>query len=740
MPVSPPESLSQPESVYLPETLSPPEPEPQLASDLPPVQTDNAASIDSSPTPSKLTWGEIMDALDAELQEAEKLKEQEVSKEKETLKLVEKKRGKVIKKKDIIGEVIEMEEKVEDMAKKKKIEQREEAVDVWKQKTAYSTPNTKGVELFIRGLDSNVDEYPLYKEFLKFGDISRAKFQHEETVLVPGTTPDTVHVPVNFDPVDNPGYYPVYDSVYDPVDDPVDDPMYDPVYDPVDDPMYDPMYDPVYDPVDDPVYDPVYDPVDDPVDDPMYDPVYDPVYYPMYYPEYYPVYNPVCYPVYKPVDCDVYYHVLPPNVSPQPPTVETVEEEKLEPLSPPETLSPPQHTDNAASIDSSPTPSKLTWGEIMDALDAELQEAEKLKEQEGVELFIRGLDSNVDEYPLYKEFLKFGDISRAKFQHEETVLVPGTTPDTVHVPVNFDPVDNPGYYPVYDSVYDPVDDPVDDPMYDPVYDPVDDPMYDPMYDPVYDPVDDPVYDPVYDPVDDPVDDPMYDPVYDPVYYPMYYPEYYPVYNPVCYPVYKPVDCDVYYHVLPPNVSPQPPTVETVEEEKLEPLSPPETLSPPQHTDNAASIDSSPTPSKLTWGEIMDALDAELQEAEKLKEQEVSKEKETLKLVEKKRGKVIKKKDIIGEVIEMEEKVEDMAKKKKIEQREEAVDVWKQKTAYSTPNTKGVELFIRGLDSNVDEYPLYKEFLKFGDISRAKKKESSGVAGGKRCLLIGVESD
>ncbi|KAK2864734.1 hypothetical protein Q7C36_003888 [Tachysurus vachellii] len=177
-PVSPPKTLSQPEPVSPTETLSPPEPEPQLASDLPPVQTNNAASIDCSLSPPKLTWGEIMDALVAELVEEEKLKEQEVSEEKESLKLVKKKRGKVIKKKDKIEEVIEMKEKVEDLAKKKKIEQRVEAVDVWKQKTSYSTPNPKGVELFIRGLDSNVDEYPLYKEFLKFGNISRAKVKY----------------------------------------------------------------------------------------------------------------------------------------------------------------------------------------------------------------------------------------------------------------------------------------------------------------------------------------------------------------------------------------------------------------------------------------------------------------------------------------------------------------------------------------------------------------------------------
>ncbi|KAK2864735.1 hypothetical protein Q7C36_003889 [Tachysurus vachellii] len=384
--------------------------------------------------------------------------------------------------------------------------------------------------------------------------------------------------------------------------------------------------------------------------------------------------------------------------------------------------------------------------------------------------------------------------SPTTFQPEETVYVPATTPDSVHIQVNIDPV--------YDPVYDTVDNPMYDPVYDTVYDTVDNPMYDPVYEPVYDPMYDNVYDPVYDIVYDPVYNTMYDPVYNTVYNPMYD----PMYDHVYYPVYKPVDCEEYYHVLPPDVYPKPPTVETVEEEKLEPVSPPETLSPvflpesvfqpapacptesvspamtlpqlepelppetmsqpdhlspienlsqpgpvsppetlyqvksvsppetlsqpnpvglsetlsppepepqlasdlpPVQADNAAAIDSSPSPPQLTWGEIMDAVVTELEEAEKLKEQEVSKKKDSLK------------KDKIEEVIEMKEKVEDLAKKKKIEQREEAVDVWKQKTSYSTPNPKGVELFIRGLDSNVDEYPLYKEFLKFGNISRAK---------------------
>ncbi|KAK2869611.1 hypothetical protein Q7C36_001482 [Tachysurus vachellii] len=74
----------------------------------------------------------------------------------------------------------------------------------------------------------------------------------------------------------------------------------------------------------------------------------------------------------------------------------------------------PQNLCNAASIVSSPTPPQLTWGEIMDALDAELEESEKHKEQKGVELFIRGLDSTIDEQHLYKKFLKFGNIISAK--------------------------------------------------------------------------------------------------------------------------------------------------------------------------------------------------------------------------------------------------------------------------------------------------------------------------------------
>ncbi|KAK2864102.1 hypothetical protein Q7C36_003256 [Tachysurus vachellii] len=41
------------------------------------------------------------------------------------------------------------------------------------------------------------------------------------------------------------------------------------------------------------------------------------------------------------------------------------------------------------------------------------------------------------------------------------------------------------------------------------------------------------------------------------------------------------------------------------------------------------------------------------------------------------------------------------------------------------NTKGVELFIRGLDS-IDEQCLYKDFLQFQNIIRAKQKKSDLV--------------
>ncbi|XP_047659715.1 RNA-binding protein 42-like isoform X1 [Tachysurus fulvidraco] len=170
--VTPPEPASPPEA--LPETLSPPLSEPHLASDLLPVQTDNAASIDSSPL-LPLTWGQILDALDAELEEAEKHKEQEVSKEKESYELLEEKREKVIEKKDKIEDVIDKKEKVEELDKKKKIEQRKKTADVRKRTFAYSTQNPKGVELFIRGLDFKIDKQRLYKLFHPFGNIIRAK-------------------------------------------------------------------------------------------------------------------------------------------------------------------------------------------------------------------------------------------------------------------------------------------------------------------------------------------------------------------------------------------------------------------------------------------------------------------------------------------------------------------------------------------------------------------------------------
>ncbi|KAK2821495.1 hypothetical protein Q7C36_020838 [Tachysurus vachellii] len=172
--VSPPEPASPPEA--LPETLSPPLSEPELASDLPPVQTDNIASIDSSPLV-PLTWGQIMDALDAELEEAQK--EQEVSKEMKSYELLEEKMEKLIEKKDKIEEVIDEKEKVEELNKKKKIEQRKKTVDVRKQTFAYSTQKPKRVELFIRGLDLKIDEQRLYKLFQPFGNIIRAKVSSE---------------------------------------------------------------------------------------------------------------------------------------------------------------------------------------------------------------------------------------------------------------------------------------------------------------------------------------------------------------------------------------------------------------------------------------------------------------------------------------------------------------------------------------------------------------------------------
>ncbi|KAK2821493.1 hypothetical protein Q7C36_020836 [Tachysurus vachellii] len=171
--VSPPEPASPPEALL--ETLSPPLSEPELASDLPPVQTDNIASIDSSPFV-PLTWGQILDALDAELEEAQK--EQEVSKEMESYEPLEEKTEKLIEKKDKIEEVIDKKEKVEELNKKKKIEQRKKTVDVRKQTFAYSTQNPKGVELFIRGLDFKIDEQRLYKLFQPFGNIVRAKVNY----------------------------------------------------------------------------------------------------------------------------------------------------------------------------------------------------------------------------------------------------------------------------------------------------------------------------------------------------------------------------------------------------------------------------------------------------------------------------------------------------------------------------------------------------------------------------------
>lgn len=62
-----------------------PEHELQLASDLPPVQSDNDASIGLPPTPIPLSMKENMDALDDELEEAEKQKKQKILKNIENL-------------------------------------------------------------------------------------------------------------------------------------------------------------------------------------------------------------------------------------------------------------------------------------------------------------------------------------------------------------------------------------------------------------------------------------------------------------------------------------------------------------------------------------------------------------------------------------------------------------------------------------------------------------------------------
>lgn len=48
----------------------------KLTLDLPPIQSNRARSIVSPPAPIPLTWGEIIDVLDVELEEKNKHKEQ----------------------------------------------------------------------------------------------------------------------------------------------------------------------------------------------------------------------------------------------------------------------------------------------------------------------------------------------------------------------------------------------------------------------------------------------------------------------------------------------------------------------------------------------------------------------------------------------------------------------------------------------------------------------------------------
>ncbi|KAK2860299.1 hypothetical protein Q7C36_004465 [Tachysurus vachellii] len=130
----------------------------------------------------------------------------------------------------------------------------------------------------------------------------------------------------------------------------------------------------------------------------------------------------------------------------------------------------------------------------------------------------------------------------------------------------------------------------------------------------------------------------------------------------------------------------------------EPVSPPETLPPPETMCQPEPVSPPETLSQPNPVEIMDALDAELEEAEELK----GKEKESLEL--EKREKVIEKKDKIEEVEEIKEKFKDLNKKKKMKQREKAVDVGsiRPPTAHQTQ---------RGLDS-IDEHRLCKEFPQF----------------------------
>ncbi|KAG7315945.1 hypothetical protein KOW79_020811 [Hemibagrus wyckioides] len=89
--------------------------------DLPPVQSNNAASIVSPPAPTPLTWGEIMDKLETELEEAEKKKEQTFIKNKEKFEEVKEKRKEFKEKKEKIDLILEKREKVEKIKEEKPI-------------------------------------------------------------------------------------------------------------------------------------------------------------------------------------------------------------------------------------------------------------------------------------------------------------------------------------------------------------------------------------------------------------------------------------------------------------------------------------------------------------------------------------------------------------------------------------------------------------------------------------------
>ncbi|XP_047659677.1 proline-rich extensin-like protein EPR1 [Tachysurus fulvidraco] len=141
----------------------------------------------------------------------------------------------------------------------------------------------------------------------------------------------------------------------------------------------------------------------------------------------------------------------------------------------------------------------------------------------------------------------------------------------------------------------------------------------------------------------------------------------PVYSPEYNPVYNPV----YYQILPPEFCPQPPTVETVGEQCF--------LPSPQHPQNHQQI------------------------------------------LPKRTGTLITNQDPNGggRDVMINGPLGGAAR-----YRPENVFPHKHKPTYDTPNTKGVELFIRGLDS-IDEQRLYKEFRPFGNIIRIKLIKAKG---------------